>query len=158
MIVIKPHHLIDIIKLYGAGVEHFVPDELYQHDFYKVANLMIENLNTELQFTIYGDDICRPCNRFKDSHCSDPLDHIRGYHCKDTYNQALDSRLIDQLKLDQNAIYTAREFIEILSRDTDIISHVWLEEDSELTEKRNRLFQAGLKKLRNVDGKMQVRD
>ena len=158
MIVIKPHHLIDIIKLYGAGVEHFVPDELYQHDFYKVANLMIENLDTELQFTIYGDDICRPCNRFKDSLCSDPLDHIRGYHCKDTYNQALDSRLINQLKLDQNAIYTAREFIEILSSDRDIIFHVWLEEDSELTEKRNRLFQAGLKKLRNVDRKMQVRD
>ena len=158
MIVIKPHHLIDIIKLYGAGVEHFVPDELYQHDFYKVANLMIENLDTELQFTIYGDDICRPCNRFKDSRCSDPLDHIRGYHCKDSYNQALDSRLINQLKLDQNAIYTAREFIEILSSDRDIIFHVWLEEDSELTEKRNRLFQAGLKKLRNVDRKMQVRD
>lgn len=154
MIVIKPHHLIDIIKLYGAGVEHFVPDELYQHDFYKVANLMIENLDTELQFTIYGDDICRPCNRFKDSRCSDPLDHIRGYHSKDTYNQALDSRLIDQLKLDQYAVYTAREFIEILSSDRDIIFHVWLEEDSELTEKRNRLFQAGLKKLRNVDGKM----
>lgn len=155
MIVIKPHHLIDIIKLYGAGVEHFVPDELYQHDFYKVANLMIENLDTELQFTIYGDDICRPCNRFKDSRCSDPLDHISGYHSKDTYNQALDSRLIDQLKLDQYAVYTAREFIEILSSDKDIIFHVWLEEDSELTEKRNRLFQAGLKKLRNVDGKMQ---
>ena len=158
MIVIKPHHLIDIIKLYGAGVEHFVPDELYQHDFYKVANLMIENLDTELQFTIYGDDICIPCNRFKDSRCSDSLDHIRGYHCKDTYNQALDSRLIDQLKLDQYAVYTAREFIEILSRDRDIIFHVWLEEDSELTEKRNRLFQSGLKKLRNVDGKMWERD
>ena len=47
MIVIKPHHLIDIMKLYGAGVEHFVPDELYQHDFYKVANHIIENLDTE---------------------------------------------------------------------------------------------------------------
>ncbi|MCB6344273.1 DUF1284 domain-containing protein [Enterocloster lavalensis] len=158
MIVIKPHHLIDIMKLYGAGVEHFVPDESYQHDFYKVANCIIENLDTELQFTILGDDICKPCNRFKDSRCSDPLDHIRGYHCKDTYNQALDSRLIDQLKLDQNAIYTPREFIEMLSRDRDIIFHVWLEEDSGLTEKRNRLFQEGLKKLRNVNRKMQERD
>lgn len=54
MIVIKPHHLIDIMKLYGAGVEHFVPDESYQHDFYKVANCIIENLDTELQFTILG--------------------------------------------------------------------------------------------------------
>ena len=30
MIVIKPHHLIDIMKLYGAGVEHFLPDELFE--------------------------------------------------------------------------------------------------------------------------------
>ena len=37
-IIIKPHHFIDIIKLYGAGIERFVPDEPMGHDFYKVAN------------------------------------------------------------------------------------------------------------------------
>ena len=34
-IIIKPHHFIDIIKLYGAGIERFIPDEPMGHDFYK---------------------------------------------------------------------------------------------------------------------------
>lgn len=33
-LVIKPHHLLDIFKLYGRGVETFVPDDKYKHDFY----------------------------------------------------------------------------------------------------------------------------
>ena len=36
-ILIKPHHFIDIIKLYGSGIDRFVPDEKMGHDFYKVA-------------------------------------------------------------------------------------------------------------------------
>ena len=42
-ILIKPHHFIDIIKLYGSGIDRFVPDEKMGHDFYKVANEIIEN-------------------------------------------------------------------------------------------------------------------
>ena len=53
-ILIKPHHFIDIIKLYGSGIDRFVPDEKMGHDFYKVANEIIDkriiklyNLNDE---------------------------------------------------------------------------------------------------------------
>lgn len=147
MITIKPHHLIDIIKLYGAGIEHFVPDEAFQHDFYKVANTILEDIDTPLQFTIIGDDICRPCNRFKNSRCSDPLNSIKGFTAKDTYNQEIDSRLLNLLHLDVNSNYTVRQFIEYLSNHTDIIFQVWLEEDNELSERRNQLLQAGLKKM-----------
>lgn len=31
--VIKPHHFMDIIKLYGGGIQVFVPDTDYGHDF-----------------------------------------------------------------------------------------------------------------------------
>lgn len=147
MITIKPHHLIDIIKLYGAGIEHFVPDEAFQHDFYKVANTILENIDTPLQFTIDGDDICRPCNRFENSRCSDPLNSIKGFTAKNTYNQEIDSRLLNLLHLDVNSNYTVRQFIEYLSNHTDIIFQVWLEEDNELSERRNQLLQAGLKKM-----------
>ena len=43
-ILIKPHHFIDIIKLYGSGIDRFVPDEKMGHDFYKVANEIIDKL------------------------------------------------------------------------------------------------------------------
>lgn len=29
--VIKPHHFMDIIKLYGGGIQVFVPDTDYGH-------------------------------------------------------------------------------------------------------------------------------
>lgn len=149
MIIIKPHHLIDIIKLYGSGIEHFLPDESYQHDFYKIANIIIEDLNCQLQFTIYGDDICKPCKKFQNSLCIDPLNKVKGYDSKNSYNQELDLRLISQLQIDINTAYTVCHFIEILNNNKDIIFHVWLEEDDELTKKRDDLFQKGLKKMLN---------
>lgn len=39
-ILIKPHHFIDIIKLYGSGIDRFVPDEKMGHDFYFIRLLM----------------------------------------------------------------------------------------------------------------------
>ena len=50
-ILIKPHHFIDIIKLYGSGIDRFVPDEKMGHDFYKVANEIIENPTVDLKLT-----------------------------------------------------------------------------------------------------------
>ena len=47
-ILIKPHHFVDIIKLYGSGIEVFVPDEKMGHDFYKVANEIIKMITTYL--------------------------------------------------------------------------------------------------------------
>lgn len=61
MIKIKPHHFMDIIKLYGSGLNEFIPDQVYQHDFYLVANEIVNNHQVELTLTDGEDDICRPC-------------------------------------------------------------------------------------------------
>lgn len=71
MITIKPHHFIDIIKLFGAGIENFVPDEAFGHYFYKIANEIIRDMGAVLQLTIYGDDICKPCNRYNGNECTE---------------------------------------------------------------------------------------
>ena len=75
-ILIKPHHFIDIIKLYGSGIDRFVPDEKMGHDFYKVANEIIDNPSVDLKLTIDGDDICKPCKKYHEQ-CIDPLTHIQ---------------------------------------------------------------------------------
>ena len=92
-ILIKPHHFIDIIKLYGSGIDRFVPDEKMGHDFYKVANEIIDNPSIDLKLTIDGDDICKPCKKYHEQ-CIDPLTHIQGYTSKDVYNKTLDKRII----------------------------------------------------------------
>ena len=37
---IKPHHFLDILKLYGNGLESFTEDQRYGHDFWKIGNLI----------------------------------------------------------------------------------------------------------------------
>ena len=60
-ITIKPHHFMDISKLYGGGIEVFVPDERMGHDFYQVANRVLAEPGLALRLTVEGDDICQPC-------------------------------------------------------------------------------------------------
>ena len=50
-ITIKPHHFMDIIKLYGSGLEVFVPDEKIGHDFYKLDINKLSNITLN-----YGDE------------------------------------------------------------------------------------------------------
>ncbi len=49
--VIKPHHFMDIIKLYGGGIQVFVPDTDYGHDFYRAANEIIGNHRIQIKVT-----------------------------------------------------------------------------------------------------------
>ncbi|MEG1568885.1 MAG: DUF1284 domain-containing protein [Oscillospiraceae bacterium] len=147
MITIKPHHFIDIIKLYGGGIEKFVPCEAFGHDFYKVANEIIGNLDVELKLTIYGDDICKPCNRYNGTECTDALSGIDGFCKKEAYNRELDTRVLTLLNLKTDESYTARQFLNQLYQYNDVIFLVWKEEKCENTDKRNALFRKGCEKL-----------
>lgn len=146
-ILIKPHHFIDIIKLYGSGIEKFIPDEKMGHDFYKVANEIIDNPNVLLKLTIYGDDICKPCKKYKNK-CMDDLTHISGYTSKDTYNMNLDKRIIELYNLTDQQ-YTALQFCSIILENKRNIFKVWIEEENSVTEKRYELFVKGASKFLN---------
>ena len=146
MIIIKPHHFMDIIKLYGSGIEVFVPDEKMQHDFYKIANEIIKNPQVKLSLTIDADDICQPCVQCINGICDDGLPKTLGNIKKDDYNKRLDQRLIDYLRLNLKEQYTALTLWRIMYEKKDIIFKVWLEEDDKITQRRFELFQLGAKK------------
>lgn len=148
-IVIKPHHFMDIIKLYGAGITCFIKDENYQHDFYKIGNMILEDHNLPLKVTIHGDDICKPCIHYSgdtDSVCKDSISHIENISLKDSWNKILDKRIIDSANLDTNKIYTAEEFCEILYDMRDSIFDIWKEDNPVKTKERFDLFCTGARK------------
>lgn len=145
-ILIKPHHFLDIIKLYGSGLEIFVPDEKMGHDFYKIGNMILQNKNIIINITADKDDICTPCKYCSDGICVDGLDVIDGYDRKDTYNKALDTRIINYFHLDMHKDYTAEELCKIYLSEPDFIFDVWLEENDKITKKRYSLFVSGAKK------------
>ena len=138
---------IDIIKLYGSGIEKFIPDEKMGHDFYKVANEIISNPSVTLELTIYGDDICKPCKKYQNK-CIDDLTHIPGYVSKDTYNMTLDKRIIALYNL-KDKKYTAKQFCSIIFDNKENIFKIWSEEDNSVTEKRFELFVNGANKFLN---------
>ena len=144
-ILIKPHHFIDIFKLYGSGIDRFVPDEKMGHDFYKVANEIIDNPSIDLKLTIGGDDICKPCKKYHEQ-CIDPLTHIQGYTSKDVYNKTLDKRIIKLYNLNDE-YYTAKQLCSIIQNNKEYIFEVWDEEDNEVTQKRYELFLQGAHKF-----------
>ena len=94
---IKPHHLLDILKLYGKGRDIFVPDKKYGHDFYRVANLIVQNNISKIIFTKYEDDICLPCKYNVNQKCSDNVEGSNNN--KQLHNLKIDTQLIQDLEI-----------------------------------------------------------
>ena len=145
-VTIKPHHFLDIIKLYGAGITCFVRDETYQHDFYRIANLVLADHQLPVRLTVHGDDICLPCRYYSrqgEGVCSDSIAHIPDLASKDEWNKILDNRIIRMVVPDSGAVYTAEEFCRLLYDHRDDIYEIWKEDDAGKTKERFRLFCAG---------------
>lgn len=105
----------------------FVPDEIMGHDFYKVANEIINHPHVQLELTIDGDDICKPCKKYQNI-CIDELTQIPGINNKDVYNKLLDTRIIELYQL-QNDTITAFELCERFYQTHENIWQIWQEDD-----------------------------
>jgi len=130
MITIRPHHFLDIIKLYGSGLEKFVPDREFGHDFWRVGNLILENHQVELKLVVGADDICKPCKFLKKGNCLDGK--------KQVWNKVIDERILEKLGFEKNAKIKAIDFAskaKKLLRKRDIFE-IWKERPFQETEKR----------------------
>lgn len=148
MIIIKPHHFLDIIKLFGRGVEFFGPDEKYKHDFYSVANEIIANRNAELKITADSDDICSPCKYLGvNGLCTDNISHIDNITSKDEWNKILDRRIIKLAHIYEDSELTAAEFCKLLYSTKNLIFEIWKEEEDSAKKSRYDDFCAGAVKF-----------
>jgi hypothetical protein len=147
-IVSKPHHFLDVIKLYGAGLEKFVPDLAYGHDFYRIGNIILEDPNVEVELTLKADDICNPCKYSRDGKCDDTTFKHPAFPSKEVLNNVIDKRLFEILGLEEGNMIKSLELCELakerLSREK--IMEVWEEQPTDITEKRIELLVKGLDK------------
>ena len=144
-IIIKPHHFMDILKLYGSGINIFVSDEKMGHDSYKVANRILKDRNVQLRLTTAADDICQPCIMCQNQICIDRV-NIADYHSKDDYNRTLDKRLLELMNLNTQSTYSALELCRLMLKYHHFIFDVWNEEGQTLNQKRHDLFVLGAQK------------
>lgn len=135
---IKPHHFFNIIKLYGAGIEYFVPDQKFDDDFCRIANLIISDPQTVFWLTLSSDDICQSSR----SSCQDELET----NSKGTYNPGLDKCLVDIYGLSLTRVYTAFELCMVYYQQIHLIASCWQEETSISLAQRIDDFKTGAKK------------
>jgi hypothetical protein len=149
IIVTKPHHLLDIIKLYGAGREHFVPDPAFGHDFYRVGNDVLAYPEATLKFVVGGDDICEPCRYYEDGKCTDVVGNNSGrFRSKEIWNKTIDERLMKILGIKEGDTMTVIEYCKLAldKLSTENIATVWHERPTDETARRAELLIEGLNK------------
>ena len=148
-ITIKPHHLLDIFKSYGKGIEKFVPDEKYNHNFYFIGNAVIDNEIDNVEFTFGFDDICKPCNYLKENICIDEFYYNDNVYQKNNYNEKLDIRLIRLLNIEFNKTYEFKDMIKLLYNNLslELINLVWYSCNQKENEIRYHFTREGINKF-----------
>ena len=146
-IKIKPHHFLDILKLHGKGLDIFVPDDKYKHDFYKIANSIISGEVETIIFTISSDDICKPCIYNKNNKCSDNVKNTD--KSKELHNIGIDEKLMEELNLIEGEEVDTRYVLELLK---DILcfrtyQYAWISADKEELDFRYKFGLIGLGKV-----------
>lgn len=128
-LIVKPHHFLDIIKLYGSGLEHFVPAPDFGHDFYRVGNIILDNPNVVIKLTIKGDNICVPCKYFDGEKCIGDSKNNPQYPKKENWNRLIDSRLFEKLWLKEGEEIKSLDLV-VLAKDKikeEDILEIWKE-------------------------------
>jgi hypothetical protein len=146
---LKPHHLLDIFKLYGKGLTRFIPDSNYGHDFYRVGNLVLENPQVLVRFTLGADDACSPCKYLVRGKCVDEVkDNPVRFKSKEKWNREVDKRLLKLFGISKGEEISALAFCHLALEKltSEEIIKVWQERPPAETKKRNKFLRKGLER------------
>jgi hypothetical protein len=109
-IVLRPHHLLDILRDYGYGIR-YEPHE-YGHALHTVAGKIFTDPDREIVLVVAADDVCRPCRHLRPGgQCDDTMEKDGIPVSKQAYNDALDRRLWAYLGLEGGNRMTVGDFL-----------------------------------------------
>ena len=147
-ISLKPHHFLDILKLYGTGLDSFIPDKKYGHGFYRIGNVILKNPLAIIQLTASIDDICKPCYFLKNNKCIDKMQNDFVYSSKQEWNKIIDERILKKLDLKEGheavVVNLCKHIQKKLTRND--ITDIWKERPNDETKKRVQYLLTGLNK------------
>ena len=149
VILIKPHHFVDIITSFSAENIAFEPHP-YGHAVHTVSEHIWQDRDVLLEMELGADDICEPCKHNIDGLCDDTIDtsfRPEAPSSKREWNLIIDKRWCERLKLQQGGRLTAREFCQRLQDNTDDITDIYREIPVERTAARARKLRAGISKF-----------
>lgn len=116
-VLLRPHHLVDILTSHGAGEEFKAHP--YGHSLHLIGPRVLGNLALEVKFVAAADSVCHGCvHLHSDGSCDDVLSQLPEKPSKQKYNDDLDRRLMVFLPLREGACMTVRAFFELVSAKT----------------------------------------
>jgi hypothetical protein len=111
---LRPHHLADIFKAYGNNRDLFTPHP-YGHAQHEIAEKVLNDPDTVVEFVLENDDICKPCRHLNpDNSCSDVLSQCSPVMPKQVYNDGLDLNIFKELDMKPGTCMSAVEFLKLL--------------------------------------------
>lgn len=113
----RPHHLVDIIAQYGAGIP-FGPSD-YGHAVHTVAARVKSDPEVQVELGSGADDICAPCKHLVNGRCDDVVGALDPPASKQDYNDALDRRVLAFLGLEEGACMTFTQYMSLLSENAE---------------------------------------
>lgn len=146
-VIIKPHHLLDVYKLYGRGIFPFSPDSEFEHDFYLIGNLLISRKVDSIVFTTKSDDICKPCKYHENGICTDSLDNDEFIN-KNDYNNFIDQKLLKYFRLDEDIAYDLNTILSLFieKASLELFCEVWSSKHIDDNKLRFKNTLEGIKK------------
>ena len=142
-LLIKPHHLLDIIRDFGAGRKH--EPHPYGHDVHRLAGLVRSNPHTVFVLTAEADSICEPCCNLIENHCVDTTASPGEEVSKESWNRLIDGRIFERLGLEEGAEISALDFCRLASQRLGDLYTLYAEVEPEKTAVREKNLARGLK-------------
>lgn len=143
---LRPHHILDIVSDYGKGPVNYQPHP-YGHSLHLVAPKLIAGPGLKIKLVVAADDVCTGCRHLlPDGKCSDVLSQLKPSPPKQSYNDVLDSRILDLLALETGTILTFKEYLVKVNEKTPGIEYICTHPKEKMDERLSGLIN-GLKKL-----------
>ena len=147
MLVLRPHHLIDIIRNIGQGRLN-VPHP-YGHGQHVITRAILNGTEREFMLVARADDLCKPCIHLSPKGiCDDLLSQLEEPVRKQDYNDALDRRIFEFFGLQEGTIISLDEFLGLIEFRLEELVPICLHPKEDMTGRREGL-KMGLKKLKN---------
>jgi hypothetical protein len=116
MLLLRPHHLIDIIRNIGQGRP--VEPHPYGHAQHIITRAILDGTEYEIRFTVGADDLCRPCIHLTaEGWCEDILPQLENRVLKQVYNDDLDHRVMEYLGLKEDSVITLSAFLDLIAKN-----------------------------------------
>ena len=148
MLKLRPHHILDIVRNIGHGIEP-VP-HAYGHLVHEITRQLMSDPEQYCQLVIANDDICGPCIHLdSDRKCGDVLRQLENPVSKQGYNDQLDHSLLQHLGIRPDSEMRVADFLEKVARVLDEVAGICTH-PKEDREYRLRGLRQGLTTLKIV--------